>query len=44
MFCVMALLQYSQRFDLLGQTFTLTSKIIIVPSVAKPREFIILSD
>lgn len=41
---VMALLQYSQGFGLLGQTFALTSKIIILPSVAQPREFIILSD
>lgn len=40
----MALLQYSQGFDLLGQTFALTSKIIIVLSVAQPGEFIILSD
>lgn len=40
----MALWQYSPGFDLLGQTFALTSEIIIVPSVAQPREFIIASD
>lgn len=41
--CVMALLQYSQGFDLLDQTLALTSQIIIVLSVVQPREFIILS-
>lgn len=40
----MVLLGCSLRFDLLGQTFVLTSEIIIVPSVAQPGEFIILSD
>lgn len=39
----MALLQYSQGFDLLDQTLALTSQIIIVLSVVQPREFIILS-
>lgn len=41
--CVMALLQYSQGFDLLDQTLALTSQIIIVLSVVQPGEFIILS-
>lgn len=38
---VVALLQSSQGFDLLGQTFALTSEVIIALSVAQPREFIV---
>lgn len=37
----MALLQSSQGFHLLGQTFALTSEVIVVLSVVQPREFII---